>query len=208
MSGHVALIAGLALAGLALGWAQRPVIARYLPSERSVSPVLAGVVTGALFAALAARVPGGFVLGTMCALAVIAVPLAFIDAAVHRLPDALTGAAYLVTVAGLLLAAAAGNHWHDMVRAALGGLALAGFYLVLALVNMGMGDIKLAASIGTALAWAGWRALVFGGAAGFFLAAAYSIAMMAVGRLARKQDLPIGPFMIAGAFLLLLVTPA
>jgi prepilin signal peptidase PulO-like enzyme (type II secretory pathway) len=209
MSGHVALIACLALVGLALGWPQRTVIARYVPDVSGAYwPVLAaGIVTAALLVAIGARVHGGFVLGTVCCLAAIAVPLAFIDAAVRRLPDSLTGAAYAVTIIGLLIATANGGHWSAMERAALGGIALAGFYLLLALISpsgMGPGDVKLAASLGTLLAWTSWRALVFGGFAGFGLGAVYSVALLAVGRTSRKQHIPFGPFMIAGAFLLLL----
>jgi len=54
----------------------------------------------------------------------------------------------------LLAAAAAGGHWHALAVALLGGVALAGFYLVLVLINpagMGMGDVKTAASIGTGI---------------------------------------------------------
>jgi leader peptidase (prepilin peptidase)/N-methyltransferase len=226
MSGHVVLAVCLALAGLALGWAQRPLIARYVPGasscvpappmggattpDRAAPPALAaGIVTAVLFVALAACVHSGFVLGAACALAVIAVPLAFVDVAVHRLPDPLTAAAYAVTVAGLLIAAASDGHWGALGRAAAGGAALAGFYLLLAVISpsgMGLGDVKLAASLGTLLAWTGWRALVLGGFAGFLLAALYSVVLLAVGRTTRKQHIPFGPFMLAGAFLLVLVT--
>ena len=226
MSGHVVLAVCLALAGLALGWAQRPLIARYVPGasscvpappmggatthDRTAPPALAaGIVTAVLFVALAACVHSGFVLGAACALAVIGVPLAFVDVAVHRLPDPLTAAAYAVTVAGLLIAAASDGHWGAMGRAVAGGVALAGFYLLLAVISpsgMGLGDVKLAASLGTLLAWTGWRALVLGGFAGFLLAALYSVVLLAVGRTTRKQHIPFGPFMLAGAFLLLLVT--
>jgi leader peptidase (prepilin peptidase)/N-methyltransferase len=226
MSGHVMLAACLAPAGLALGWVQHPLITRYVPraSSRVVTPpgagattrdlvrpsaLASGIVTAVVFVLLGACVQSGFVLGAACALAVIAVPLAFVDAAVHRLPDPLTIAAYAVTVADLLIAAADGGHWGTMGRAAAGGAALGGFYLLLAVISpsgMGLGDVKLAASLGTLLAWLGWRTLVLGAFAGFMLAALYSVALLAFGRTTRKQQIPFGPFMLAGAFLLLLVT--
>jgi leader peptidase (prepilin peptidase) / N-methyltransferase len=210
MSGQAILIVTLALAGLALGWPQRALIARYVPEDRGRTAVAAGLVTAVLLALLAARLPGGLVLGVACGLAVIAVPLAFVDVAVHRLPDLLTAAAYAVTLAGLLIAAASGGQWGALGRAAAGGAALAGFYLLLALISpsgMGLGDVKLAVSLGTLLAWTGWRVLVIGGFTGFLLAAIYSVALLAVGRATRKEHIPFGPFMIAGAFLLLLITP-
>jgi leader peptidase (prepilin peptidase) / N-methyltransferase len=54
------------------------------------------------------------------------------------------------------------------------------------------------------LAWRGWPALIAGGFAGFLLAALYGIALMMSGRATRKQQIPFGPFMIVGAFLVIL----
>ncbi len=204
---HAALVVGLAVAGLGLGRLQRAMIARYVPS-RGAPPVAAGLVTGALLGVLGARVHPPLVLAAACALAVCAVPLAFIDAAVQRLPDPLTTAAYVGTVLLLFLAAAVSGHWGQLGRAVLGGAALAAFYLLLLFISpsgMGMGDVKLAVSLGTVLAWPGWRVLVLGGFAGFLLAAVYSIALLATHRATRKQRIPFGPFMIAGAFLTLIL---
>jgi len=157
-----------------------------------------------LLGALAARVHPALVLAAACWLAACALPLAFIDAAVRRLPDPLTIPAY----AGTALLLATSGHWPTLLRAALGGLALAGFYLVLLLISpsaMGLGDVKLAASLGTLLAWFGWRTLIAGGAAGFLLGGLAGIAVLASGHATRKQHIPFGPVMIAGAFLVILL---
>jgi leader peptidase (prepilin peptidase)/N-methyltransferase len=162
-----------------------------------------------LLGVLAARVHPGLVLAAACGLAVCAVPLAFIDLAVHRLPDVLTAGAYAVTVLFLLLAAASGGHWGDLERAVLGGLALAGFYLVLMLISpsgMGLGDVKLAFSLGTMLTWASWRLLLIGGITGLMLGALYGGALLAFRRVTRDQHIPFGPFMIAGAFAVISVS--
>lgn len=239
MSAHFALVVALAVAGLTVGRPQRALVARLVrkrpgppppPSPCVREPVAhepppadvrvprvpfwerswgVGLVTGVLLGAFGARVHPGFVLAAACALALCAVPLAFIDVAVHRLPDVLTAAAYAGTMLLLLLAAAAGGHWGDLARAALGGVALAGVYLTLLLISpsgMGLGDVKLAASLGTLLAWSSWRTLVLGGFAGFLLAAVYSIALLATRRATRKQHIPFGPFMIAGAFAVILAS--
>lgn len=165
------------------------------------------VTTALLFGALAARVHPGLVLAAACWLAMCGVPLAFIDAAVRRLPDMLTGPAFAGT--GLLLiAAAASGSWPILARAVLGGIALSGFYLLLALISpagMGMGDVKAAAVLGTMLAWPGWTSLIADGTAGFLLAAVYGTALLISGRATRKQQIPFGPFMIAGAFVVILV---
>src|SRR5689334_12880589 len=187
------VVASLAAAGLAAGWAQRAVIIRYAVSagepplrccpscgqrllaarqmalvpcarcsacgRRTGPPPLAVELTTALLlGALAARVHPAPVLAAACRLALCSVPLAFIDAAVRRLPDVLTGATFAGTALLLLAAAAADGTWHVLAGAVLGGVALAGFYLVLAVISpsgMGMGDVKAAASLGAMLAWRG-----------------------------------------------------
>lgn len=223
------LVAALAVAGLAIGWCLRAVVVRLAvpageparaalageqaPAGRSVRagppPLAIEVSTAVLLGVLAARVHPGLVLAAACWLAVCTVPLAWIDAAVQRLPDVLTAPAYAGTAGLLLLAAAASGHWHDMLRAAIGGLALAAAYLVLAIVSrsaIGLGDAKLAASLGTMLAWAGWSALAAGTLAGFLLAAVYGLGLLALRRTSWRQRIPFGPFMIAGAFLALVIT--
>ncbi|MEU3165499.1 A24 family peptidase [Streptosporangium sp. NPDC006930] len=134
-------------------------------------------------------------------LAVVAVVLSFVDAAVHRLPDRLTLAAYLGTVAPLAVSALADGRPGDLLGAGLGGLALAGFYLVLFLVNpagMGFGDVKFAASLGTALGWLGWNTLVTGAFLGLLAGGLYGAALMALRRAGRKSEIPFGPFMAVG----------
>jgi leader peptidase (prepilin peptidase) / N-methyltransferase len=170
-------------------------------------PLAVELTTAVLLAALAARVHPALLLAAACWLALCAVPLAFIDAAVRRLPDVLTGPAFAGTVLFLLAEAAVSGHWHPLAQAVAGGIALAGFYLVLVLISpsgMGLGDVKAAAALGTMLAWPGWSSLIAGGFAGFLFAAAYGITLMVSGRGTRKQQIPFGPFMIAGAFLIIL----
>jgi leader peptidase (prepilin peptidase) / N-methyltransferase len=208
------LVAALGVAGLAIGWCLRAVVVRLAvpagePARTFRPPPLAvEVSTAVLLGLLAARVHPGLVLAAACWLAVCTIPLAWIDAAVQRLPDALTAPAYAGTT-GLLLAAASGGHWHSMLRAVIGGLALAAAYLALSIVSrsaIGLGDAKLAASLGTMLAWAGWSVLVAGTLAGFLLAAVYGLGLLALRRASWRQRIPFGPFMIAGAFLALVVT--
>jgi len=227
----LALTGCLAAAGLLAGWPQRAAIARLaLPGARIWPAALVpGGVTAVLLGALAVRIPSGpaldgtaardLVLAAACWLAVCAVPLIFTDLAVSRLPDPLTAAAYAGTAALLVLAAAtgsaaagsaAGGHpasWSALARALLGGLALAGCYLLLMIISpsgMSLGDVKLAASLGTLLAWFGWRVLIAGGAAGFLLGGLGGVVLLASRRADRKQLIPFGPFMIAGTFLAVL----
>jgi leader peptidase (prepilin peptidase) / N-methyltransferase len=174
-------------------------------------PLTLEVATAALLGALAARVHPALVLAAACWLAVCAVPLAWTDVAVQRLPDVLTVPGYAGTTALLLVAAAATGRWGDLLRSVGGGLALAACYLVLVAASrsaVGLGDAKLAASLGTLLAWAGWPALIAGTVAGFLLAAVCGLGLLAARRATLRQKIPFGPFMIAGAFLALLATAA
>jgi leader peptidase (prepilin peptidase)/N-methyltransferase len=205
---HPALIASLAAAGLLAGWPQRAVIARLDISPRPPA-LVAGAVTAILLGGLAARVHPALVLAAACWLAVCAVPLACADMAVQRLPDPLTGAAYAGTVA-LLAAAAVSGPWSALLRAVAGGIALAGFYLLLMVISpsgMSLGDVKLAASLGTLLAWFSWRLLIGGGFAGLCLGALAAGALLASRRVSRKHLIPFGPFMIAGAVLAVIAWP-
>jgi leader peptidase (prepilin peptidase)/N-methyltransferase len=217
----LALTGSLAVAGLLAGWPQRAAVVRLAVPDARIWPeaLVPGGVSAVLLGALAIRVPGDLALAAACWLAVCAVPLTFTDLAVSRLPDPLTGAAYAGTALLLLAAALAGpgsggpaasGHeasWSALLRALLGGLALAGFYLLLMIISpsgMSLGDVKLAASLGTLLAWFGWRELIAGGAAGFLLGGLGGVVLLASRRADRKQLIPFGPFMIAGAFLAVL----
>jgi leader peptidase (prepilin peptidase) / N-methyltransferase len=168
------------------------------------------IASAVLFGLLAARIHPALVLVAACWLAACLIPLTFIDAVTRRLPDLLTGPAYLGTAGFLLLATATatGGHWPTLGRALLGGLAYLAFCLLLFLISpsgMGAGDVKLAASLGTALAWFSWGTLLTGAFAGFIIGALYSIALLISGRATRKTQIPFGPFMIVGTLLLILI---
>ena len=204
-----ALIASLAAAGLLAGWPQRAVITRLDVSPRPPA-LAAGAVTAVHLGHLGHLGHLTLVLAAACWLAACAVPLAYTDLAVQRLPDPLTGAAYAGTAVLLLAAAAVGGPWSALVRALLGGLALAGFYLLLMVISpsgMSLGDVKLAASLGTLLAWFSWRLLLAGGFAGFLLGGVFAAALLVSRRAGRKQPIPFGPFMIAGAVLAVVAQP-
>jgi leader peptidase (prepilin peptidase)/N-methyltransferase len=161
-----------------------------------------------LLCGLTARIHPGLFLAATCWLAICAVPLSFIDAAVRRLPDPLTATAYVGTVVLLALAAASGRNWGSMGGAVLGGIALAASYLVLGLIapgEMGLGDLKASASIGTILAWGGYLPLVAGALAGSLLALIYSITLFTFRRPASSDQIPFGSFMFAGAFAVLII---
>lgn len=143
------------------------------------------------------------VLAAACWFTACAVPLAFIDIRVQRLPDPLTGAALVGTLA--LLAAA--DYPGDLARAVIGAVALPAFYLLLALIRpggLGLGDVKLAASVGALLAWLGWPQVIAATLLAFTAAAVYAVALLATRRATRTSQFPLGPFIIAATLATLL----
>ncbi|WTL75731.1 A24 family peptidase [Streptomyces sp. NBC_01518] len=133
----------------------------------------------------------------------VAVLLALVDLRVHRLPDVLTLPLAAATLALLGIAAALPAEAGSWPTALYGGLALGATYLVLYLINpsgMGFGDVKLALGLGTALGWYGWPVLVTGAFAGILYGAVYGLGMVALRRAGRKTAIPLGPFMLGGAF--------
>jgi leader peptidase (prepilin peptidase)/N-methyltransferase len=142
-----------------------------------------------------------------CWLAAASLALVLIDAQVHRLPDAVT----LPTASGLvLLLGLAALAWPDegaLPRAVLGAATMAAGFVVLATATptgLGLGDGKLALALGAGLGWVGWPALVLGTVLGFALAALYGLALVLAGRAGRRQQIPFGPFMLIGAFAVLI----
>jgi leader peptidase (prepilin peptidase) / N-methyltransferase len=165
-------------------------------------PLMAEVAAGFALAVVVARATSGWELAALSWLALIAVPLALIDAAVHRLPDPLTAAAFTGTLALLTVATLAGHQPGRLARGAIGATALACFYLALCLIrpgDMGLGDAKLAASIGLTLGWISWSALFTGTFMGFALAAIYGGVLIAARQADRTSHLPLGPFILLGA---------
>lgn len=143
-----------------------------------------------------------FLIAAACWLAICGVPLIWTDIKNRRLPNAITIPAYPGTLILLIAVTAVGNRPERLLSALLSGVTLATFYLTLALAlpgGVGIGDGKLAASLGSLLGWLGWRAVLTGTFAAFALAAVYGIGMMIARRARLGQHIPFAPFMIAGA---------
>jgi leader peptidase (prepilin peptidase) / N-methyltransferase len=183
----------------------RPGVAGRCPGCRGpVGPpaALVEVVAVAAFAAvaLAARTP--LELAAYGWLAGFGVVLAFVDVAVHRLPDRLTLPAFAGSALLLTAAAVAGGRPAAAGGAVLTGLAVAACYLLLVLIHpagMGLGDVKLALATGTVLGWHGATVAALGTAGAFLLSGVLAVALLLLGRAGRRTQLPHGPFLLLGA---------
>jgi leader peptidase (prepilin peptidase) / N-methyltransferase len=173
------------------------------------TPLLLELSTAGALALLLGRFGGQADMVPFGFFGVLGVALAAIDIATQRLPDPLTLPAYPILIILLTGAALFSHDFAALVRALLGGLALAGAFLLLALVRpgqLGGGDIKLAGIAGLALGWLGWPTLIAGAALGFVLSALVSLALLAVRRITLRSAICFGPFLIGGSLLAMLAS--
>jgi leader peptidase (prepilin peptidase) / N-methyltransferase len=177
------------------------------PTYGPSAPVLS-LATALVCAALAAATDTRPELAVWLLLAPVGVLLTVVDFRVQRLPDVLTlplAAAALVLLGAVALVPEHTGRW---LTALLGALALGGGYFVLFLINpggMGFGDVKLALGAGAVLGWYGWATVMLGTLAGFLLGAVYGGALVVARKAGRKTAIAFGPFLIAGAYVGLLI---
>lgn len=166
------------------------------------------------------------VLLTLGVFAALTIVLTLIDLDTRRLPDAivlpgwatialLLFATTLASVAMPQLTAEAGAPtgsaaplWEPFLRALVGGAALFLFYFAVRQISprgMGGGDVKLAGLVGTVLGWFGWANLVVGAFAAFVLGGVFGILLILTRRAKPKSAIPFGPWMLAGAWVGIIV---
>jgi leader peptidase (prepilin peptidase)/N-methyltransferase len=156
--------------------------------------------TGALFVGAALRHPDPWRAVLLAPFLGVLLALAVIDARTRKLPNRIVYPALAVAAAYLLLAGVAGAPV-DLVAAGIGLLAYGGGLLVVALVSprgMGMGDVKLAALIGLVLGALGLRYVAVAAGLGILLGGVGALVALLAGA-SRKQAVPFGPFLAAGA---------
>jgi leader peptidase (prepilin peptidase)/N-methyltransferase len=170
-------------------------------------PAVLELATAAVLALLLGRFGDHPYVVAFAFLGALGVALAAIDISVQRLPDRLTLPAIPVLAVLLGAAAVIDHNGTALLRALLGGLALAIGYLLLALVSRGQlggGDVKLAALAGIALGWLGWPELIIGTALGWILAALAGLVLLALRRVTLRSHISFGPFLLGGALLSML----
>lgn len=204
----LAFAAGAAL-GMFLGlfadfWLQRR---RYrYEDERSfplrpthwVAPVMS-LVSGLYAWALAESLPLALLAIAYTAVLVV---LSAIDVDVQRLPDKITLPLIPATAAAVLAASTLAGDLGAAGRALLAGLALGGFYLAQVLLaggrGMGLGDAKLAVSLGMVAGAFSWTHVLLATVAAYLAAALVAIVLIVLGKANRKTSIAFGPFMSLG----------
>ena len=190
-----------------LGWLLLGGRCRACRAPIPVSHPLVELAMGVLWFLLTYRLVAvglGWAVPAYLALAFVCVVLAVIDASTRLLPNRITYPAFPV-VLGLLLVASVGlGDLGRLGRGLLAAVAVGGFFLALALISpggMGLGDVKLAPTLGLALGWLSWGSVAFGVFAGFLLGGLAGLAAIGLLGLTRKSLLPFGPWLVTGALL-------
>jgi leader peptidase (prepilin peptidase) / N-methyltransferase len=158
------------------------------------------LLTAGLFALSAAVLePGWWRLGVWLVMLVMLIVLAVYDLRWMILPDKITlplvvvALGYSVVTAGL--AGSVQVLWGALVAGGVAGGAFLGLVAVTRGRAMGGGDVKLAAGMGLML---GVQATAVAMLVAFNAAAVVGLGLIVAGRRTRKDEMPFGPFLVAG----------
>jgi leader peptidase (prepilin peptidase)/N-methyltransferase len=191
----------------AIGGAAAERLASVWPSEDAqrrpfgFRTILLALVSGAASATIVARseLPW-WATGVYLALLALLVVLTATDLEQRRLPHVALDPLILLAAVFVPL-----NPGLDPLMALVGGVAAVAFLGALALVVRGglaLGDLYLVAPIGLMLGWPAIFTALFAAA---FLSAGVSVVLLATRRVGMRSYIPFGPFLVAGAVLVLLL---
>lgn len=168
------------------------------------------LLTGALFAANAARFGFSLALPAYTVLAAGLVALGAIDLERRLLPRAIVGVVGAAVVLLLLVPTAKDGTW---TRFGVGAASSVGWFLLYWAIRriderfIGYGDARLVAVLGFALGWLGIGYVLGGFVLANFLGAVSGLALIISGRATRKTSIPFGPFLALGCEIAVLIGP-
>ncbi len=160
------------------------------------------LLTAILFAAVGARFAHSWALPAYLVLAGFLVALSAIDLEHFILPNRILYPADAAALVLLGVASAASHDWGAFGRAVLAGVVAFSVFFAIHVASprgMGFGDVRLAFLLGLSLGWLGWGEVAGGLFAGFLYGAVVGVVLIAVKIRGRKQQIPFGPFLAAGA---------
>jgi leader peptidase (prepilin peptidase)/N-methyltransferase len=164
--------------------------------------------TGLLFATLALILGPTAVLPAYWWFGAVALTLVLTDLDLKRIPNRILLPGTVVGTALLGIGAWIEGEPGALLRALAGGAGYFGLLFLLAVVargGFGFGDVKFAFLLGEFLAYRSWGTLFVGAFAAFALGGIVAGMLLALRRVSRKDALPFGPALVAGALLALAV---
>jgi leader peptidase (prepilin peptidase)/N-methyltransferase len=175
-----------------------------------ISPryVAVELLTAGLFAGAAARFGSVYVAAVLALFFAVMLAVAVIDAEHRIVPNAIVYPSLVAFPAILAVGALAGQHV-SLTRAGIGFLAYGGSLMAVAIASprgMGIGDVKLAALIGLVLGALGLAYVAVAAAAAILAGGVGATALLLAGA-SRKQAIPFGPYLAAGAVVAAFVAP-
>lgn len=174
---------------------REPISARY---------PLVEAITAALFAGIV--ITFGYQPYTLVLLvfACMSIALAFIDWDTMRLPNNIVLTVGPVVIAAAALSAYTQDGWTGVTGVAVGAGATLAVYGLLWVVTLGrglgLGDVKLAPTLGAVLGYLGFTAVIIGLAASWILGATVAIVGLIVGFVKPRQPFPFGPYLLMGTW--------
>ncbi|HEV3400422.1 MAG TPA: A24 family peptidase [Acidimicrobiales bacterium] len=160
------------------------------------------VATVALFAAAAVRFGVDAALPAYLVFLASLLAISVIDLEHKIIPNRIVYPTIVVCIPLLALAALVDGDGERLVHALIGGAAAFTFLFVVNLVypaGMGFGDVRLSFVLGLMLGWLSLGHVVAGMFLGFVLGAVVGLGLVVVTGRSRKDALPFGPFLAAGA---------
>jgi leader peptidase (prepilin peptidase)/N-methyltransferase len=160
------------------------------------------MASGVAAAAIGARVGWTPALLFLLYLVPVCVALAVVDWRTRYLPTRLIAPSYVVVGVLVCVASAVERDLGALVLAVIGWLATFTIFFLSWFVSprlMAYGDVRLAGLLGLALGWLGAPQLVIGIYTGFLLGAVGAVLLSAL-KVFHHRHYPFGPFMVAGAW--------
>ncbi|MGQ0744402.1 MAG: prepilin peptidase [Acidimicrobiales bacterium] len=178
----------------------RPTTTDRTPSSRA----MVHVATALIFAATALHFGANWILPAYLVFFTSLLAISLIDLEHHIIPNRIVYPTIFLAVPLVVAAAALDGNWGHLKSALLGAGIAWGSMLVIHLISpggMGFGDVRLSFILGLFLGWNGLAEVLIGLFLGFLLGAVIGMALIGLKLKTRKDHIPFGPFLAAGAAL-------